>query len=136
MKKENKSLFIYTALIFLVSILMILIAFVGQNNIQNMQPETDSSGVSITDKVNQLSEENRLLLQERINLTRRNEGLTSRNDTLTKDNELLTKYLDIDSLLDEGKKDEAKIIYDSIDATLLSETQKIYYDKLTLRLNK
>ncbi len=136
MKKENKSLFLYTGLIFLVSIVMILIAFVGQNNTQNMQPETDSSGITITDKVNQLSDENRLLLEERINLTRKNEALTEKMDTLTKENEILNKFMQINSLLDEKKQDEAKVLYDTIDATLLTENQQIYYDKITQKINK
>lgn len=134
MKKENKSLFLYTALIFLVSIIMILIAFVGQNNIQSMQPE-DSSGMTITEKVNQLSEDNRLLLEERIALTRKNEALTSRFEIISKQNEIMDKLLQIETLLDEEKADEAKLIYDSIDATILEENQKIHYDRISLNFN-
>lgn len=136
MKKENKSLFIYTALIFLVSIIMILIAFVGQTNTQSMQPQTDASGITITDKVDKLSEENRLLLEERISLTRKNESLTEKTDNLTKQNELLSKFLQIYDLIDAGKLDEAKLIYDSINAESLDENQKLYYDKITQKFNK
>lgn len=142
MKKENKSLFLYTALIFLVSIVMILIAFVGQNNIQKMQPETDSSGVTITEKVDQLSEENRLLLEERIDLTRKNESLTDENNNLKTQNELLSKEVDIlnkfiqiENLISEKKLDEAKEIYATIDAAALNDTQRLIYDKITQKLN-
>ena len=135
MKKENKSLFLYTALIFVVSIIMILIAFVGQNNIQNMQPE-DSSGMTITEKVNQLSEDNRLLLEERISLTRKNEALTSRFEVISKQNEIMDKLLQIDALLEDKKIDEAKLIYDSIDSTILEESQKIHYDRISLNFNE
>lgn len=135
MKKENKSLFLYTALIFVVSIIMILIAFVGQNNIQNMQPE-DSSGMTITEKVNQLSEDNRLLLEERISLTRKNEALTSRFEVISKQNEIMDKLLQIDALLEDKKTDEAKLIYDSIDSTILEESQKIHYDRISLNFNE
>ncbi len=129
MKKENKSLITYTALIFLISIIMILIAFVGQNNTQSMQPETDASGVSITDKVNQLSEENRLLLEERIRLTRENE-------TLVDENSLLYNLLKMDSLLKEERKDEALLIYNTIDPSLLTELQMVYYNDITERLEQ
>lgn len=140
MKKENKSLFLYTALIFLVSIVMILIAFVGQNNIQKMQPETDSSGITISEKVDQLSEENRLLLEERITLTRKNETLTEENnnlknqvETLSKEAEILNKFIQIKDLLNEDKKEEASAIYMSIDAASLNETQKAIYDKIEIQ---
>lgn len=136
MKKENKSLFLYTALIFLVSIIMILIAFVGQTNTQNMQPETDSSGVTITDKVNQLSDENRLLLEERIDLTRKNEALNEELDTLKAENELLNKFLQINEFLDSGDIEQAQTIYDTIDPTALNENQSTYYNKITQKINK
>lgn len=129
MKKESKSLILYTALIFLISIIMILIAFVGQNNIQSMQPQTDASGESITDKVNRLSEENRLLLEERIRLTRENEVLVDENS-------LLYNFLKMDSLLNEERFEEAKLIYNTIDPTLLTEIQKVYYDDITVRLQE
>ena len=121
---------------------MILIAFVGQNNIQKMQPETDSSGVTITEKVDQLSEENRLLLEERIDLTRKNESLTDENNNLKTQNELLAKEVDIlnkfiqiENLISEKKLDEAKEIYATIDAAALTDTQKLTYDKITEKLN-
>ncbi len=134
MKKGNKSLFLYTALIFVVSIIMILIAFVGQENIQNMQPE-DSSGMTITEKVNKLSEDNRILLEERISLTRKNEALTARFEIISKQNEIMDNLLKIEALLEEKKIDEAKLIYDTIDPTVLEETQKLHYDRITLKFN-
>lgn len=127
MKKENKSLITYTALIFLISIIMILIAFVGQNNTQSMQPETDASGVSITDKVNQVSEENRLLLEENLRLRRE-------NDSIVDENSLLYNLLKMDALIKEERTDEAKLIYNTIDPSLLTEIQKVYYDDITEKL--
>lgn len=143
MKKENKSLFLYTSLIFLVSIMMILISFVGQNNIKTMQPETDSSGTSIVDKVNQLSEQNSTLINEKAALIKENEELTTEKETnskiiktMTDENLLLNKFLQIYNYFEEGKLDDAKLIYDSIDASLLTETQRIYYDKFTLKFQQ
>lgn len=127
MKKENKSLIMYTASIFVISIAVILIAFVGQNNTQSMQPETDASGVSITDKVNQLSEENRLLLEE-------SNDLKDENKAITEENSLLYNLLKMGSLIEEERYDEARLIYNTIDPANLTEIQAVYYNAITEKL--
>ena len=153
MKKENKSLFLYTSLIFIVSILMILIAFAGQNHIRKVQPETDASGNSLTNKVNTLSEQNAKLTNENAALNQKimelentntanqqiiddylNQinSLTNSVETLTHDNNILNSFIKIETLLDEKNYREARNIYNSIDPTHLNEEQKIYYDKITL----
>lgn len=157
MKKENKSLFLYTSLIFIVSILMILIAFAGQNHIKKVQPETDASGNSLTNSFNILSEQNVKLTNENAALNQKvtelentnaanqqiiddylNQinSLTNTNETLTHDNNILNNFIKIESFLDEGNIKEAKNIYNSIDTTHLNVEQKAYYDKITLKINK
>lgn len=156
MKKENKSLFIYTSLIFIVSILMILIAFAGQNNINSMQPETDSSGTSLTDRVNDLSKQNSTLINEKDTLIKERDTLYHENeknlekikiletDQANLNNQIRNlqeqitnydKFTQINNLLKEKKISEAKTIYDTINVLSLNETQKIEYDKLTLEFN-
>ena len=127
MKKENKSLILYTALIFLISIVMIIIAFIGQRNTQNMQPETDASGMTITEKVDQLSNEN-------LNLFRRLDVLMQEKNILTKEKDLLYSFLNMICLIEEERFDEAKIIYDAIDPTSLTSMQKVYYDLITEKM--
>ena len=90
MKKENKSLFLYTSLIFIVSILMILIAFAGQNHIRKVQPETDASGNSLTNKVNTLSEQNAKLTNENATL---NQKIMELENTNTANQQIIDDYL-------------------------------------------
>ncbi len=130
-KNENKSLFMYTALIFLVAMILIIIAFFGQTNLQNNQPEiektiTELSG--ITEKAAILSEENKVLMEQ-------NKALTTENETLKAENEALTKkQITNDTLLSaygynkNGNKEMAleqlkKVNY----AELNSDQQLIYY---------
>ncbi len=127
MKKENKSLILYTALIFLISIVMIIIAFIGQRNTQNMQPETDASGMTITEKVDQLSNEN-------LNLFRRLDVLMQEKNILTKEKDLMYSFMNMICLIEEDRIDEAKIIYDAIDPTSLTSMQKVYYDLITEKM--
>ena len=157
MKKENKSLFLYTSLIFIVSILMILIAFAGQNHIRKSQPETDAAGNSLTNSINTLSEQNVKLTNENATLNRKVVELETTNtanqqiiddylnqintltnniETLTHDNNILSNIIKTEAYLDEGNINEARKIYALIDPTHLNVEQKVYYDKITLQLNK
>lgn len=64
-KSNSKSLYIYTTLIFAVAILMIVISFFGQINLdkkhESVTGETTSG--SISERVAQLSDENRILIE-------------------------------------------------------------------------
>ena len=67
-KNNNKSLFLYTALIFIVAVLLILLSFFGQMNLQNKQPKVDENEQQqqegISERASVLSEENKNLMEE------------------------------------------------------------------------
>lgn len=156
MKNENKSLFLYTSLIFVVSILMILIAFAGQNHIKIVRQESDS-GTSLSERVNSLNEQNAKLTNENAALTQKIAELENTNTTnaeliesylndinklnnekesLTNNNNNLNNLLKIKSFLDAQNYEEAKKIYDLIDVSRLNQEQKLYYDEITLKLQQ
>lgn len=140
MKKDNISLFIYTSLIFIVSIAMILIAFVGQHNIDKIQ----SSGSSLSNKVHELSDANSRLLNQNTSLS---EAVKSSNDRIvkleddinsmereiekiSKQKNILAKLIEIENLLNEHKYDEAKVLYSQINPLELDESQKEFYKNI------
>ena len=140
MKKENLSLFIYTSLIFIVSIAMILIAFVGQNNIDKLQ----NSGSSLTNRVHELSDANGRLLNQNTSLS---EAVKASSDRITKledeiidkDREIetkkkkkniLSKLIEIKNLIDDKKIEEAKVLYSQINPLELDEEQLKYYQNI------
>ena len=140
MKKENLSLFIYTSLIFIVSIAMILIAFVGQNNIDKIQ----NSGSSLTNRVHELSDANGRLLNQNTSLS---EAVKASSDRITKlEDELsdkeremeqiaekkntLAKLIEIQNLINEKEIDDAKALYSEINALELDESQLKYYNNI------
>lgn len=140
MKKENLSLFIYTSLIFIVSIAMILIAFVGQNNIDKLQ----NSGSSLSNRVHELSDANGRLLNQNTSLS---EAVKSSSDRITKlEDELndkereietiatkkntLAKLIEIKNLIDDKKIEQAKALYSEIDPLTLDESQLKYYNNI------
>lgn len=137
--KNNSSLFLYTALIFFVAIIMIIIAFFGQNNLQKNQPiQADTAATSsITEKAAQLSEDNRILMEqnqtlqnEKKELTENNESLTSQLNDLQKEKENNDKLLQIYNYLYKGSKSKAREILGEIVPEELTETQTTFYNIL------
>ncbi len=63
-EKSSVSLYMYTALIFIVAIFMIVLAFFGQSNLDK-EKQVHSEGKSIAEKSANLSEEN-LVLHDKI----------------------------------------------------------------------
>ena len=67
-KNDNKSMFLYTALIFIVAVLLIIFSFLGQTNyakkISRKVSESPDKEMSISEKASILSEENTVLLEK------------------------------------------------------------------------
>lgn len=133
-KKNNKSLFLYTALIFLVALLMIVISFFGQSHVEGIRA-TEQQAQSITEKASVLSDEN-------LHLT---EQVSSLKETVeTKDGLILQQQQTIDQQLAENtnlnniiiayrmvaedRLEEAAAVVASINPEHLSEDAKYLYD--------
>ena len=67
--KNNKSLFLYTALIFLVALLMIIVSFFGQSHLESIR-ETEQKAKNLTEKTSMLSDQNLYLTEQVSNLTK------------------------------------------------------------------
>ena len=83
-KNENKSIFLYTALIFLAAIVIIIISFFSQVNLEqknNAYLESETAK-SITEKTAQLSQENMVLLETTKTLNQHNAQLLEENKGL------------------------------------------------------
>ena len=148
MSKENnnRSLFLYTSLIFIVAIIMILIAFFGQSNLQKNQPiQSDAELTSISEKAAELSEDNRILLEENQKIINENNRLTSENTRLTTENQNISEeyealsienennatMIKVYELLYKSKKRDARELLKTINQETLTETQKSFYNILT-----
>lgn len=145
MKKgaDNQSLFLYTALIFVVAIIMILISFFGQNKLQKSQPistEGQSFG-GITQKAALLSEENRILLEQNNDLSekieKKNEEISDMKKELQQMQDANVNYellLSVNGYLSVRNTDKAKEVLSRVVVEELTEDQKILYDDLTDKL--
>ena len=107
-KNENKnikSLFLYTALIFLVALLMIILSFFGQNHADKLK-ETEQRAQTITERASALSDEN-------LRLTSKITELEGEKEALLKD--LSEKTVILENLTiqksNEDKVMEAYVAY-------------------------
>ena len=113
-KNDNKSMFLYTALIFIVAVLLIIFSFLGQTNLQ----ENNSN----------LKKENQELSEENIQLKSDNESLVqkqSQNDLLLSANGYFTL----------GNNSMALETLDKVNYNDLSSDQKIIYDNIKNNIN-
>lgn len=138
-KNDNKSLFIYTALIFVVAVLLIILSFFGQTNLQKKQPnvEENTTATGISERASVLSEENKTLIEENTSLENENTQLSEENDVLKTENETLVNYKNINELLLSangyytlGNDTKALEILNTINYDELTGDQKILYDTL------
>lgn len=138
-KKNNSSLFLYTALIFLVALIMIVLSFFGQSHLQKAE-ETKQQAKTITERASLLSEENLLLTEQ----------VSSMQEQLEqKDTDILTKQQTIDNMQKEleackavisayqrcieGNLEAGAAAIAAVDPALLTGDIKTLYDQ-TLQL--
>ncbi len=149
-KNNNKSLFLYTSLIFIVAILLIILAFFGQTNIEKNQPEIEtteetippSSNSGIAERASVLSEENRLLLEEKTKLeaqVREKDaiisGLENENFNLSEQIRMNDLLLQANGYLYVGNFEKSSEALAQVDYEKLTSDQQIIYNNVKNRLN-
>ena len=136
---NNKSLYIYTSLIFLVAVILIIISFFGQSKLANVQPDPISVEVanSITERAAALSQENAKLIEENTKLEQQlsettNELIEARAqlEIYKKSNENSNLLLSANTHCENENYAEAKSILETIDTNALSENENIIYENV------
>lgn len=128
---DNKSMFLYTALIFIVALLLIIFSFLGQSNMQKSQPQIADStekGMSISEKASILSEENTALIENNSLLKNENKNLSE----YKKQNDLLLSangYFISDNFI------KALEILESVNYDSLTSDQQIVYNNIINNIN-
>ena len=92
---DNRTLLIYTSLIFIVAVAMIIVSFFAQTHLdQSKIGARDAEVVSLSNKAAQVSEENMQLLEFNKSLQAQNTALTEENAQLSTEVENAKKELD------------------------------------------
>ncbi|MCH5185159.1 MAG: hypothetical protein J1F64_03440 [Oscillospiraceae bacterium] len=127
----NKSLFVYTGLIFIVALIIIILTFFGQDRIlkeTNEQIETATAG--ITERATILSDENMKLSEKVIDLEAQIKELNETNKSHTEKENAYELITEIYFLIRTGDIDWAKAEFDLIDPSLLSGNTLAFYNEL------
>lgn len=124
----SHSLYAYTALIFIVAILMIILAFFGQSNLdKNQENPTHSEGMTITEKSAALSEENLVLRDKISDMTEQIETKDSQLVIAQAINDVNAKLIAAQVKVEMGDIDGARLIISEIDgASLTGDSLTIY----------
>lgn len=144
--KENRSMYLYTALIFVVALVLIILAFFGQKNISDSQKKIDTAVESITTEPSPSetvaetpNDANTSDLHNRDDFAKL---LNDANTLSEKNQELSLKITTYDLLLSANTAvynndlEKAKTIIAEINIDLLTEDQKILYNQITETINK
>lgn len=135
---DNKSLLLYTSLIFIVAIVMIIVSFFAQTHLeQSKLGEIDSEKVDLSNKAAQVSEENMQLVELNKGLKDANTALSEENSNLKEQTEAYQKeikaYQDLVLVFDKlsgGNKRAARALLENIFTEDLTKEQKDIYDRL------
>lgn len=132
-QKENRSMYLYTALIFVVALLLILLAFFGQTNISRLgnraneiaqatevAPATPTNAPPTTEEFARISNMASALDKENKDL----------KDKLT----VYDNLMNANELASNGNFFEAQEVIDTIDETSLSDGQKVLYNQIKDKL--
>ncbi len=135
---DNRSLILYTSLIFLVAIVVIAVATLGGAHLDQARiSEQEAERVSLSNKAAQVSEENMQLVEFNKNLRHNNQVLLDEKNALTTERDGLLKtvagYEALISVYDKlaaDDKEGAKTLLQGIFTEDLSDKQKEIYDSL------
>ncbi len=144
MKDNNKALFLYTGLIFLVALVIILISMFGQNNFKSKEvlPVSAPSGWGISEKAALISEENLKLEEENRSLKADLSDRDTKIETLTAENaaqaEVINNYnilLDCYTMYRDRKYEEAKNLFLTVNKSVLPAEVQFLYDELLEKIS-
>ncbi len=141
-KGDNKSLIMYTSLIFIAAVIMIILSSFGQRHLEEMRvSEKAAENVSLSNKAAQVSEENMQLVELNKTLMHEKQALTEERDTLLVEKETVSKeisgYSALITVYDKlcgGNKSEARELLAGIYTEDLSQEQKEIYDTLAKKV--
>lgn len=141
-KENSKSLYLYTALIFIVALVMIIISFFGQSNLEKTNKAIQNQK-TIIQKSAALSEENVRLVEENIALEKTVEEKDTAISNLNASIELKDKKINMyNSLMSSyayyslKNYTKAKELLDTIEYEALEGDAKVLYTQILNDLNK
>ena len=140
--KQNNSMFIYTALIFVLALIFIILAFFGQTNLSNLRRETED--ISSADPVQTESAAEAVSTaqptpasnEELAIMANTLSGLRVENENLKGKINVYDSLLAANGYISVGSIDEAENILNTINRNSLNDDQKILFDQIINIINE
>ncbi len=140
--ENSKSLYLYTSLIFIVALVMIIISFFGQSNLEKVNKATQSQK-TIQQKSAALSEENMRLVEENLSLekiiTEKDTAISNLNASIELKDKKINMYNNLMSAYayhSLKNYTKAKELLDTIEYETLEGDAKVLYTQILDDVNK
>lgn len=139
---QNRSMFLYTALIFAVALLLIIIAFFGQANKEKVdniveKTATETATAAPTEAASETDTEPAVqFTEEYAKLSNKVIALDAENNALKAKLDLYELLLSANKSISEGDIETAKNVVAEINSDTLTDDQKILFNQITLKINE
>ncbi len=146
---QNRSMYIYTALIFLVALLLIIIAFFGQTNISNNQKNVETVAEAVTEAITETITEEPTEAStieasptpapeqdDYAKLSNAFEALSSENEALKGKVTVYELLLSANKSVTENDFETAKATLSEINPDTLTDEQRVLYNQITTTINQ
>ena len=133
-KKENRSIYIYTALIFAVALVLIILTAFSQPRVNKLGKRAEEFKPEATESVS--TDEIAKYANMAASLDTENKEL---NSEISEKNKQIRTYeflLTANAQVSDGQFVEAEEMLTQIDATTLTENQTILYNEITEKINE
>lgn len=134
---QNRSMFLYTALIFAVALIFIILAFFGQTNISNLRRSADlanapaaAEGADPTEDVVTESPDELARLGNAVS------ALEAENGSLKKDIEVYSALINANARISENNPEEAAAELEKVNYDTLDSEQKMLYEQTSKRIDE
>lgn len=129
-------MYIYTALIFVVALILIFLAFFGQTNISRLGNRANEFVSEPTPVSPTVTPAGTVSSEEFANISNMASSLDLENKQLKAEIDVYNLLTDAAAKIGEGYYDDAVEILNSVDETALTDNQKILYEQLTIQINE
>ena len=133
-KKENRSIYIYTALIFAVALVLIILTAFSQPRVNKLGKRAEEFKPEATESVS--TDEIAKYANMAASLDTENKELNSEISEKNKQIQIYEFLLTANAQVSDGQFVEAEEMLTQIDATTLTENQTILYNEITEKINE
>lgn len=134
--KQNRSMFLYTALIFAVALIFIILAFFGQTNISNLRRSTEQANAPTateqTENTDTPIDQPDALAQ----LGNAVSALEAENSSLKKELAVYAALVRANAYISANDPEKAQAELDKTDFDTLDSEQKTLYEQTSKKINK